>query len=289
MKSGGNVQNDQWIRDLRWVMSSPFLMSSDGLGEENSTAIEGLELNERQAAMYSEKYSGHRVGYYFESLVFYWLKHVRGVEILAHSYQVLDEGRTVGELDFVFRDEEAQVVHWEVAAKFYLYCVDEKVKGSHYIGPNARDTFELKKEKIIGKQLPLSKVAFPEVSCRQAFVKGRIFYHPQQSRPDVLPDGLLKNHQCGMWLRFSEISWLDDCEKSKKMMYHLIKKPFWLAPECLSSTDESIVEFRELKDYLEAHFSEQKFPVLLSVLIQEEGLWRENNRVFVVADDWPAI
>ena len=282
---------DRWSSDLKWVIGSPFLMitaDSDQGEQAQCPEIAMRDFSAEGAGEYTEKYSGHRVGYYFESLIHYWLKHVRKLEILAQGFQIINEGRTLGELDFVFRDEMGRVIHWEVAAKFYLYCEDREVKGSHYIGPNAQDTFELKREKIFDKQLPLSERAFPEVSFRQAFVKGRIFYHPEAKELESLPLGMMPDHLRGIWIRHGELSWLQREERTE-VAYHLIEKPYWLSPECFSVSGSSPFPFRKLIEHLAFHFSDSKRPVLISVLVQEGGLWQETDRVFVVADDWPEL
>ena len=47
-----------------------------------------------------------RVGHYFETLILYWLTHIVKVELIAHGQQIMDGKRTVGELDFLFRDRD---------------------------------------------------------------------------------------------------------------------------------------------------------------------------------------
>lgn len=289
----GESEHDRWTRDLRWAISSPLLMRPSAADEGDFSepidcgerGIEGEEIVGR----FIEKYSGYRVGYYFENLIYYWLKHVCGVEILAQGFQVLHDGRTLGELDFVFRDESGEVHHWEVAAKFYLYGADQQIDGSHFIGPNARDTFERKRDKLFGRQLPLSETVFPEVSHRSAFVKGRIFYHPQQAGPEILPDGLMPNHLRGTWLRHADLSWLEGVPGIGSAAYHLAEKPNWLAPECFSVAERSPLNFSGLGEHLDAHFAERNQPVLLSALVREGDRWTERERVFVVADTWPEV
>ncbi len=251
--------------------------------------VEACKISEEGSKSFEGEYAGHRVGYYFESLIHYWLKHVRKVELLAQGLQVVEEGRTLGELDFVFRDEEGCVNHWEVAVKFYLYCEDRKVKGSHYIGPNAQDTFELKRERIFAKQLPLSKEVFPEVSIRQAFVKGRVFYHPEAKKPDELPSGMRSDHLRGVWIHCSELPWLDEAGSDGLRRYHLIEKPHWLSPKCFSVRNSEPLSFQDLSKQLASHFSQLDHPVLLSVLQQEGDIWQEHERVFVAADDYPLV
>jgi len=240
---------------------------------------------------FSEHYTGHRVGYYFESLVYYWLKHERKVEFLAKGLQIQEEGggRTIGELDFVFRDTDGRVCHWEVAAKFYLFCADHQVRGSHFIGPNAADTYERKRDKLMVQQLPLSGSVFPEVTDRVPFVKGRIFYHPRQPRPQGLPQGLEREHLTGIWLRQSDLGWLKSEGTKREWRYRLVEKPFWLAPCTLTEADESPVDIPELDQLLEQHFAEKTQPVLISALQRENQRWVEDERLFVVANEWPAM
>jgi len=292
MNDGGKYTKCRGLRDLSWAIESPYLMNPLGSEEGDFSTVSKNEigqLSEQKVETFVERYTGHRVGYYFENLIHFWLKYVRQVEILAQGKQIVEEGRTLGELDFVFRDEEGRVNHWEVAAKFYLYCEDQRVKGSHFIGPNAQDTFELKREKIFAKQLPLSERVFPGVDVRQAFVKGRIFYHPEDKAPDELPSGMRPDHLRGIWMRSSELSLLGRNLETEVTRYHLIKKPYWLAPERLSESDLLLLSFAELRGRLAAHFSECKQATLISVLRQDGRSWQEKQRVFVVADDWLEI
>ncbi|MFK5922792.1 MAG: DUF1853 family protein [Verrucomicrobiota bacterium] len=292
MNKAERPENSPWLRDLQWVINSPFLMNSGGGGGEELPVFgHGMEreLKRQEAEVLLGQYAGRRVGYYFESLVHYWLKAMRKVEILAQGHQIVENGRTLGELDFVFRDEQGVLTHWEVAVKFYLYCSEIEVKGSHYIGPNAGDTFELKRDKVFARQLPLSEKLFPELEVRQAFVKGRIFYHPQTVVADERPLGLMAGHLRGTWIRSSELSWLESGAEAGKAAYHLIEKPHWLADFCESNYENSLLDFQTIKEHLQTHFSQQKQPVLISVLTQRDDSWQECERVFVVADDWPAI
>jgi hypothetical protein len=255
--------SDRWTRDMDWAVTSPFLMLS-------SAAIPtSIPISEPQI------FEGHRVGYYFEALIGHWLTNIRQVEMLAQGYQVKDGKQTLGELDFVFRDETGQVNHWEVAAKFFLYDADHQLNGSHFIGPNTGDTFERKCDKILHHQLPLSEHVFPEISCRTAFVKGRIFYHPGQKLPTQLPDQLSPDHLRGTWLRSNELDHLETPHTS----FTILQKPFWLSSE---KTDSALT-FPALKQKLNDHFSSSPHPVLLAAL--HEGI--ETNRFFIVPENWP--
>ncbi len=207
--------------------------------------------------------------------------------MLAHGLQVRDGGRTLGELDFVFRDRQERVCHWEVAVKFYLYCADREVAGSHFIGPNARDTLERKWDRMQRKQLPLCRQVFPDVEECSAFVKGRIFYHPEQAEPARLPDGLMSDHLKGIWLRHSELAWLEAASQEQEWVFCVLQKPFWLAPVSLGETDKPPMGFEPFKSNLDHHFLHCDHPILVGALCQVTGGWEESERLIVVPDAWP--
>ncbi|MGI9239856.1 MAG: DUF1853 family protein [Verrucomicrobiales bacterium] len=277
----GRDDHDQQLRrDLEWAVSSPPLMRGATLAPGH--ACHGLPGPE-------DCYSGHRVGYYFESLIDYWLRSELAVEMLAHRQQIQDAGRTIGELDFVFRDRQGRTCHWEVAVKFYLYCADRRVADSHFIGPNAGDTFERKWERLQTKQLPLCRHVFPEVSECSALVKGRIFYHPDQPRPSSLPDGLMPDHLRGIWLRASELSWLESAGPQSTWNFRILLKPFWLAPVRLDGSASPPSSLGQLRAELARHFDNSNHPVLVSCLSRVDGGWEEGERLFVVADGWPEL
>ncbi|MCF6313593.1 MAG: DUF1853 family protein [Verrucomicrobiales bacterium] len=293
MNSASPIENSLWLRDLHWVMGSPFLMNPGGTESEGFSEMNGGEASKSERlglATGREEYTSHRVGYYFESLVYHWLKEIRQVEILAHGQQIVQHGKTLGELDFVFRDETGRLTHWEVAAKFYLHLSDGEVLGSHYIGSNAGDTFELKRDKIFSKQLPLSEKLFPECEVRKAFVKGRIFYHWGQTkliRELALPAGMASHHLRGIWLRYSELSCWQSAMTAKVVRYHLIAKPHWLSACYFSSDEAPQWDFQTMEEYFKSHFSQQNQPLLISVLSPHGDGWEECERMFVVAARWP--
>ena len=270
---------ERWRRDLRWCIESPLLIDPPGEGGVDPGELE-LGRDEGAAGGY-QAFSGHRVGYYFESLVAHWLGDVRQVEMVAQGHQVVEGGRTLGEIDFVFRDEAGVLNHWEVAAKFFLYSEHHEVLGSHFIGPNAGDTFERKRDKLLGQQLELSRSVFPEVGRRVAFVKGRIFYHPEEQHPDELPGTMAGNHLRGTWIRFGELDWLAAVAER----FCILEKPHWLAPERLGHDDPRLLQAPELVGRLRAGDDR---PVLLAGLAEDRDTWRETERIFVVSDDWPA-
>ena len=266
------------IRDLTWAINSPSLLS----GGPAIKYLDPGEVDPEHLVAFLDQSSGHRVGRYFERLVLYWLTHIRKVEVVAESLQIRDGKRTVGEIDLIFRDEEGRMTHWEIAVKFYLYHRYEHPIGSHYIGPGAADTFERKMDRLFGHQLPISKLHFPAVEIRQAFFKGRIFYHPDGTQPSELPQRLSPEHLRCTWLRSSQMELI---RKASEVSYRILRKPHWLSQVTTGDQERSSLTPTDLVQQLSKHFSDNDRPVLVS---QIEGLI-ETGRIFVVPDHWPNL
>ena len=89
----------QPLDDLLWAVNSPPLLSASPLVDH----VDVGEIDLDHFAKFLREQSDHRVGRYFERLILYWLTHIRKVQIVHHSKQILDAKRTIGEIDFIFR------------------------------------------------------------------------------------------------------------------------------------------------------------------------------------------
>ncbi|MBC8288785.1 MAG: DUF1853 family protein [Planctomycetes bacterium] len=286
----------QALRDLQWALDSPSLIATSPCSNERPETSQCLATAEDELRNFLLDSSGrneYRVGRYFERLVLFYLKHVRKVEIVASGLQLQEDGQTVGELDFVFRDESGQLQHWETAVKFYLHFPGASKCGSHFIGPDSRDNFETKLQRIFEHQLPLSGRRFPDIAERHAFVKGRVFYHPEHLPPQTLPAQLSPDHLRGVWIYRRELSWLSRITETscgQEARAKVLSKPFWLAPEqvdCSSTGESQLVPVAEMQEQLQQHFRESATPRLVSLLAKVADAWRELERVFVVQESWP--
>lgn len=292
-------RRSQAVRDLEWVLTSPSLIVPAIPAGEIRSSIEPTNLDQFQNELAeflhreSPRRDQYRVGRYFEQLVLFYLNHIRQVDIVASGLQIQDGSRTVGELDFVFRDEQGRLQHWETAVKFYLFHPDPTESGSHLIGPDSRDNFEKKMQQLFEHQLPLSDKPFPDIAERHAFVKGRVFYHPEFLPPRSQPDLLSPDHLQGVWLYRRDLDWLSRlAESNGSCMARIVQKPLWLSPDVVADTSsdltaKQLVSVKELQDLLQQHFRESSSPRLVSLLAQQSGEWREVERVFVVAESWP--
>ncbi len=78
-------------------------------------------------------------------------------KIIAKNLQIIHEKKTIGELDFLLRDEESQTyIHLEFVYKFYLFDPQYNENPLNcWIGSNRKDTLRAKIEKLKNHQLPI--------------------------------------------------------------------------------------------------------------------------------------
>src|SRR5690606_11020065 len=171
-----------------------------------------------------------RLGLYAEALLRIALQHVGSIELLAHHtpiHTLVSDGqsaarRTIGELDYIWRDRSNGLVwHWELAVKVYL-CVPQarrRQDADRFVGLQQRDTLARKTAKLHDQQLRLS--ALPQaarqlgigVNAAAAYIKGWLFYPLQGTRWDdyVLAQAgtqaiLNPLHPRGWWLTHSDFA-----------------------------------------------------------------------------------
>lgn len=284
------IDPDQAIRDLLWVVNSPSLINS-----ATTACFDAGNLqcpNEdvvAQLVSFLNSRATFRVGHYFEHLVHFYLQYICGVELLARSLQIQRKTRTIGEIDFIFRDSAGLTVHVETAVKFYLHLADDNHTGSHLVGPNSADTFERKTERLFTHQLPLSDQQDISVDVCLPFVRGRIFYHRKHDPDAGLPRLLSETHLCETWIRQSELDVLDEIQNtlSSAGRFRILPKPFWLSDEVSATGSEHLMTASDMKFDLRAHFRSDRRPRLLSVLDGDTQQVCETQRIFVVDDSWP--
>ncbi len=124
-----------------------------------------------------------RFGHYMEALFAACLKASFSYTLLEQNVQLITNGITQGELDFlIFDTQKNQYLHIELACKFFLHLPET----NKFIGPNKRDRLDLKLKKLIDKQFPnlfsnpaqlvLQKHKIQENSIiQQLALKGMIF------------------------------------------------------------------------------------------------------------------
>jgi len=283
-----------FVRDLVWVANSSSLltvsggMTSTGAHNEpfcvasDQSSLNQSEVDADHLQDFLAKNPYDTVGRYFESLVYYWIKYIRGLEVLVCNEQIKRAGRTIGEIDLVFRNEQDQLVHWETAVKFFLHFPQPHSFSSDYVGPNSRDTLDRKINHLFGHQLKQSLDGPINADFREAFVRGCIFYHPSNLSPDRKHSRLHAAHLRGRWIHSSEVNKLP---QPGNWNYRLMRKPHWLA---MTLNQMPAIPSMEIDRWVEQQFEHSDRPVMLCTDRSTGNLDGAADRIMIVSDQWPS-
>ena len=123
-------------RDLHWLLNSPSLVEElAGYGAAEFSAEQLAEIHEWMRSVTPDRLSAdlhtqfRRLGLYAEALLRTALEHTPACQLLLQHFPIQEDlanntkgKRTIGELDYVWRDTlSGEVHHWELAVKLYLY------------------------------------------------------------------------------------------------------------------------------------------------------------------------
>ncbi|CAA6689638.1 MULTISPECIES: DUF1853 family protein [unclassified Lentimonas] len=159
---------------------------------------EGIELNFQQ-----------KLGHLYEDALECLLDASEQLDRIASHVQVVDDaGVTLGELDFVLYDRQQQMhVHLELAVKFYL--ATHTPEGWMYPGPDPRDNWQRKLDRMRTHQLLLSQQPEARRLLKDRFnvdtvvvcqlIYGRLF-SPLSGDDCPLPEAIAPSAQRGQWL-----------------------------------------------------------------------------------------
>ena len=98
-----------------------------------------------------------RLGHLAEKIVSESIKSSSNFNVLHENIQILEDKKTIGEIDYIIEDLTAKkTIHLELAYKFYLYDPNISSKSiNNWIGPNRNDSLIEKLYKLKNKQFPL--------------------------------------------------------------------------------------------------------------------------------------
>lgn len=153
---------------------------------------------------------GHQMEHVFKQLVDASSQYT----VLIHNLPIKANKRTVGEIDFILKDKKTEkVLHVELTYKFYI--IDTHISEPVYqlMGPNKRDMFFTKMEKIKTRQFPLLHTVEgmealnqngidPESIEHQCCFKAQLFI--PYGKPLVHIRPLNKACVDGYWIRFDD-------------------------------------------------------------------------------------
>ena len=158
-----------------------------------------------------------RLGKQAERILTESLKRSERYRIVASGLNIYDAAnRSVGEIDYILRDAVSQeLVHVELACKFYTVRQQDAASHSGWLGPNGRDALEKKIAKMQSHQLPLlyrketegllTQMDLDAREIKQAICfKVCLFYHLDTELPGYSNAFIEDEVQVHRWLYLSE-------------------------------------------------------------------------------------
>ncbi|GAD78251.1 DUF1853 family protein [Vibrio ezurae] len=167
----------------QWIATTPPLFIGDEIIVQKLpfTHTDNLQIND---------YRGNsRLGFIYQHLCQELFTHCSPLAIEQTELQLNNEGRTLGELDFILRDPFSLdashlAQHWEVAIKFYL------LHQGRWYGPNAKDRLDKKLRHMLNHQLkhthtPCFIEQYPQWQylSQHLLMQGRLYINPFESHP----------------------------------------------------------------------------------------------------------
>lgn len=294
----------QAVRDLAWVVSSPPLILQRShpclwppakwfvqLAEDTLLWLASVDEDPAELEALITGQKDRRLGKYFETLWFYWLSHTKRFDIVENNVQIIIDGETLGEIDFVLFDNVSrQTIHWEVAIKFYLGVGDTR-EMCHWHGPHLRDRLDIKvqhlrhRQSLISKNLRVSqwlKTQGIHIDQCAVILKGRLYYpwacFGQNWRlvTALMPAECAPGHLFSGWLTQSQF---DQAFDNNQQFMPLIDKG-WLE-KIPSHSKGGLLNKNAIIEIMCAEV--MRFPLHVQLCNPYGSL----DRIFIVDDNWP--
>lgn len=294
------------VRDLAWTLLSPALMQPPPGAQRHPLAASGWADHPHQLEHWLRRLDdapqaldhwlaqrgSRRLGLYYERLWQFALAQAPGIELLASNLPIRQGGRTLGELDVVLRDRTG-VHHLELAIKLYLG--PEQGAGEdvgQWLGPGCHDRLGAKLAHLVGHQLPMavqpqSQAALAALgigAVRSHLWLGGYLFHPWPAGC-AWPDGAAADHLRGQWLRRQD--WARFAASRPAGHWQPLARERWLAPARVG--EQALWSAAQFTQWLAALEADAAARLLVRLAPAAAGSWEEQERVFLVADHWPAL
>ena len=173
---------------------------------------------------------GHKMEHVFKQLIEFRSDY----EILLHNMPIREGKRTIGEIDFILREVHSQnIIHVELTYKFYIINPEISEPIHRLMGPNKRDMFFTKMEKIKNEQFQLLHApqgikSLKEVEIdhnkikHQACFKAQLFAPYGATASNIRP--LNRNCVCGHWIHFDDFN----ATEFTKFQFYIPTKSEWV-------------------------------------------------------------
>lgn len=216
--------------------------------------------------------------------------------LLAHNLQVNGSEKTLGEFDLIYNNRlTKRCYHRELAIKFYLGLPSSLLNSSpwqHWVGPTIKDRLDLKVDYLLNHQIKLASSPDGQEILRskgidtiepEILLQGYLFYPVYGDCPPPIHSN--PKHFRGQWLNISRLGqWL--AVKPPANQYFILAKSFWLTPFYGNIAPSKPLTRYQLVDQLSHELIATSSPPLIAACSNENGVLQEQERFFVVPDQW---
>lgn len=290
---------NQYVSDLAWIVTSK--RDWQGKCRDQNLIESDVSLSQYWLPDVSERLSAlvkapapleraihacksHFLGSYFETLFSFAIAHFSSLKVVAEHEQVIQDGKTLGEVDMLVETPAGELIQFEVAIKFYLERLD--LYPDHWVGPNKNDSLRKKVTRARSHQLQilqtqpgkdlLHSFAFGREASASLLIFGRLYLALNQpSKISKLCDTV----GFGGWLALSNVASLFP------HFSHVVEltKPHWLTNPNMTRdsslfTAQCIYKWRDL-------FLKDARPLHICLWSESKGSM-SSRFIFVVPDNW---
>ena len=211
----------------------------------NQLKLSFEDYNSKIDTAFNEK----RLGKLVEQFVFAQLNAHPNIQKVIQNIQIIENKITLGELDCLFQYLN-DYIHLEIVYKFYLYDeLNGPLEIENWIGPNRKDSFKYKREKLLHKQLPILKhpktlEILSSMSIKLEDIYSRVLFKAQLYIPLKLKGKVFRaiNNNCivGYYMGMNEFKNNTNCT------FYMPVKLDWLIEPHVDVQWLSIAEFTPL-------------------------------------------
>jgi hypothetical protein len=299
--------------DFEWLLSSPTLLNPKEVRDRFGVEVlqldpSRIQVPQSEFVRLANNLRSRRVGDYFEQLSLLAIEQLPECEVLERHLQIQSQGRTIGEIDCIYRNPFAQIVHVEIAVKFFLFNdqlpslgVSDELSQlgilNHYIGPNPSDSLAGKLQHMLTRQLQLAEHVPHSVDQKQVFMQGILHYRrkdfwdsrlhksiqPQQQPMHPL---IAAKHEQGTWIHLNELEDLHPHRNpASRIEYRVMVKPHWLSNQM---PDADWQEYPEFAEAVTTYFESGGTALLALLRLADKSESSHSvERCFIVHDRWP--
>ena len=293
--------NSSLHRDLAWLIASPSLLAPSkevptvssqewwSLFKEAFDWIKQEDQNPQRLQTFIDTPRQFKLGLYAEDLMLYYLRYGSPFEVLAHDLQVFNKKRSIGAFDFILKNPNGSIEHWEMAIKYYLQY-KPSTKWIDFVGPAGKDTLQRKMDKMLKRQMllghtqdakhTLAQKNIPLPQTQKVISVGRLF--GAWGRDFTLPLSGDPQQPTGLWIYKKDLMQL--LQEKERSRWCIRIHPNWLSP-LFGAQAKGALSSKELSAFV-IHLSHH---IMLSELQKDDWGWKETQRWIVVPDYWKRI